>query len=229
MNNPAVFKLLCLRHGKTNYTDVFPDLTIAGVAHVRKVAEEIVVPWMQKDRVNLSTVMITTSPAARALGTAAHIANVIGHQVIFLPERKIGPMEKRDVARAALVYEALSAGKRYVSYEKEPAFQDPMVFETPSEVRARWYAFFADYLDQALLAGKRHAILVSHYEVLCNLVFDLFGIEATEETELRHAEPIFLSVSSRNTEQAVTISGTFREKEAHAVFDLRDRSFKHLL
>lgn len=222
----AVLELLCLRHGKTNYTEVFPDLTPEGITHVRKVAKDMVTPWVQKHQINPETLKICTSSAARAYGTAGYIASMIGYEGNFIPRCEIGPMERRDPIRAALVYEALRAGKQYVSYEREQAFQDPTIFETPREVRSRWYAFLAHYAKHALHTRPRHAILVSHYEVLSNLVLDLFGIEATQETELQHAEPIFLSVFPHDTDHRVMLSGSFRGKEAFAVFDLCDHSLQ---
>jgi broad specificity phosphatase PhoE len=176
---------------------------------------------------DLRALKIYTSPAARAYGTAGNIAEIIKHQGILVPTNEIGPMEQRDSDRATLVYEKLRAGSEYVSYEQEPAFLDSTIFEPPTEVRARWYRFLAAHLCRALHSGPRHAILVSHYEVLSNLVRDVFGIEATQATELQHAEPIYLSVSQYdNASGLVVITGKFRDQEAVATFDLFDHSIE---
>lgn len=219
MNQSTNLEILCLRHGKTNYTGKPRDLTPEGEAHVRQVAEDSVLPWVRRHSVNLRDLSIYSSPAPRAHFTATCVAEVILHEGSLLPRVEMGPTTQRDAARAALVYADLRAGKRHVSYETEPAFQDPTIFETPAEVRARWYAFFANYVKQAYVHGPRHSILVSHYEVLCNLVHDLFGIVATEATELLHAEPIFLSVSDYGWCGIVTVTGQFRGQEARAVFN----------
>ncbi|OGZ05835.1 MAG: hypothetical protein A2845_03455 [Candidatus Lloydbacteria bacterium RIFCSPHIGHO2_01_FULL_49_22] len=229
MNHIPDLEILCLRHGKTNYTEKFPDLTPDGILHVRKVATETVLPWILKHGINPRVLGIVASPAPRALGTAANVAEVIGYQGKILPQGEIGPMARRDSVRAALVYRDLRAGKQYVSYETDPAFRDRTIFETPPEVRARWYAFLADYIRCARIHGPRHMIFVSHYEVLCNIVHDLFGIVASEPAELRHAEPIFLSVSDYAPSVSVIISGQFRGKEALGVLDLWDHSFERRL
>lgn len=222
----SVFEILCLRHGKTNYTGIFPDLTPDGEAEVRQVAKDSVLPWVQKHNIDLRELYIASSPAPRAHGTAAVVAEVIKHQGSLIPRIEIGSLVWRDYKRAFAACNGLS-GKGYINYETEPVFADPTIFETPSEVRTRWYAFLSRYISDAFHLNRRHTILVSHYEVLCNLVHDLFGVVASEETALRHVEPIFLSVSLCDPTGLVLISGTFRGKEAIVVFDLLDHSIEH--
>jgi phosphohistidine phosphatase SixA len=230
-NKPRDLQILCLRHGKTHYTGQPRDLTPEGEAHVRQVAKDVVLPWMDTHRIDARNLKIRSSSAPRAHFTAWSVSDVIQEEKrmlpTLLPQQDIGPTVQRDKVRAAQVYESLRAGQRHVSYEQEPDFQDPTIFETPREVRARWYAFLARYI---MYNFDDHAIFVSHYEVLCNLVHDLFGIVATKETELRHAEPIYLSVSEYDADSGlVMLSGKFRGQSAMAVFCLWDESIERRL
>jgi hypothetical protein len=136
----------------------------------------------------------------------------------------LGPVVRRDEERARKVYADLGAGNRHVSYENEPDFQNPKIFEPPMEVRARWYDDLARYI---MYHSAHPAIFVSHYEVLCNLVHDVFGIVATKETELRHAEPIYLTISEFDRESGlVLIAGKFRDKASEAIFNLWECSIE---
>lgn len=223
MNKLSSIEIVCVRHGKTNYTGQPLDLTPEGKAHVCQVAIDKILPWVKKNNVDLRELEILSSPAPRAHYTAWLIGDAIGHQGSLLPKTQLGPMDRRDAIRAAEVYRQLGAGSCHVSYETDPVFQDPTIFETPTEVRTRWYAFLAEYINHE----NQPAIFVSHYEVLCNIVYDVFGIKATQKTELQHAEPIYLSVSPfPNSNTYVAIDGQFRDKKAVVLFNLFDHSIE---
>ncbi len=183
---------------------------------------------MQKHNINLHELEIISSPAPRAQGTAAVVAEVIGHLGPLLLLDEIASLTWRDQERALAACKGLS-GKGYINYETEPIFADPTIFETPDEVRIRWYAFLAKYIRYAFLSNQRYASLVSHYEVFCPVVLDLFGIVASEETALQYAEPILLSISGFCSNGLVLISGNFRGQEALAEFDLFDHSIERRL
>ncbi|KKW36960.1 MAG: hypothetical protein UY81_C0008G0012 [Candidatus Giovannonibacteria bacterium GW2011_GWA2_53_7] len=217
MDQPFVSHILCLRHGKTRYTGVFPDLTEEGGAHIQQVAHAFVKPWMIEHKIDRSTLEIVSSPAPRAQGTADVVTRVVGHIPVVVC-KNLGAMEWRDGARARAALEAFN-GKGYVDYETEPVFGDATIFETREEVRDRWYTFLAGYIRSVWLSkSPQHAIMVSHYEVLQNVVYDLFGIVASAETALQHGEPILLSVSFDDLGRA-TVSGRFRDVTAIALFD----------
>lgn len=223
MDRSSVLEILCLRHGKTNYTNGEKDLTPEGESHVRQVGKDIVLPWILENHRHGGCLNVLSSPAPRAQYTAQCLLESVGYTDGFLIEHQIGPTLWRDPKRALAACNGLS-GKGYINYETEPVFADPEVFEPPHAVRERWYAFLASYIWRSHLSlpngSRQYALFVSHYEVLCNLVFDLFNISATRETELRHAEPIYLSISPPGVGGWVRIVGTFRDQKASANFNL---------
>ena len=77
-------RAIFLRHGQTEYTDVFPDLTNKGVETVTNSANSI--ECFLKGN---SNVVIVTSPAARAQGSASIIAKIIGHRGKIINEPAI--------------------------------------------------------------------------------------------------------------------------------------------
>jgi broad specificity phosphatase PhoE len=196
------------------------DLTSEGEAHIREVASDHVVKWIFKYAIDLPQLAIISSPSPRAQYTASLVAEVLAYKASVVIHDELQPMIRRDPDRVLAAYKGLS-GKGYIDYEKEPVFADPTIFETPAEVRERWYSFFGEYISSAF-EGKsaQSTILVSHYELFCNVVNDIFGIAPSEGTALQHGEPISLSVYPTDHKERVNIFGLFRGKITTVNFDL---------
>lgn len=212
--------MLCVRHSKTNYTEVFPDLTVEGIKHVRNFTNPRVKHWMTEHDIEPAKLDVISSPAQRARGTAALITSAIDPNILVTAQNGIDAMKWRDKERCFDACKGL-LGKGYIDYETESIFADPKLFETPDEVRVRWYTFFSRYIKTAMDSeSPRPVILVSHYEVLCNITRDLFGIIASKETALGHGECIALSIYSSRNPHEVYLSGVFRGHEVDMIFDL---------
>ena len=216
--------MLCLRHGHTHYTGKFPDLTEQGLAQAVRAANVDVAYWMRSNKVAPGSLDIISSPAPRAHGTAHTVAQVARLPNPIQLEKQLDQMAWRDPVRCK---EALGgfAGKGYIDYETEPVFADETMFETPSEMRVRWFTYLARHIDRAA-KGKvsRFALLTSHYEVFCHIVAGLFGVTASAETALKYVEPIELAVFEMGAEKYY-VAGIFRDMSRAAVFDLADLSF----
>lgn len=224
MQQEPILRMLCLRHGDTRYTGVFPDLTEHGLAQAVRAANVDVVHWMRKHKVDATALDIISSPAPRAHGTAHTVAQVARLPNPIQLEKRLDQMAWRDPVRCK---EALGgfAGKGYIDYETEPAFADETMFETPSEMRVRWFTFFAHHIDRAAKQKvSGYCLLTSHYEVFCHIVAGLFGITASAETALKHVEPIELTIFEMGAEKYY-VTGIFRDMNRSAVFDLADLSF----
>ena len=229
MSTPKLLlRILLFRHGRTKYlgNGSFPDLTPEGIAQADEMTQTRIIPWLSKHEVRLENLLFLTSPAPRAHGTAWMVAREIGylhpHRLQF-PDG-LAPMFWRDPVKAQEMLLPFR-GRSYVDYETELAFQDADVFETPGEVRARWYAFFADLIRQRIRSPNsrfQNVFISSHYEVLCNVTHDLFGIVASAHTALQHTEPIMLTISEGSYRDEVYITGEFRGRHTDvAIFNLR--------
>lgn len=223
-HQPSVLQILCLRHGETKYTGQPNDLTPEGELHVRQVAGSLVSSWVRVSQIAHHDLVIMSSPAPRARYTAEVVAEVLGYKGPVRIRNGLQPMIWRDHDRALAVCKGLS-GKGYIDYETEPAFADSTIFETPDEVQKRWYAFFSEYIRFALAFGPKQVICVSHYEVFCNIVRDIFGIVATETTALQYAEPIYVYVITTADVDKVVVVGGFRHQVAAVQFHLPTCSF----
>lgn len=220
MSHTNILRILCVRHGKTNYTGVFPDLTAEGIKHIQNTTNEFVQKWMAEHHIGRNKLGIMSSPSPRARGTAGVITSAINPLLPITNCVGIDAMKWRDHERCLAACSGF-AGKGYIDYETEPVFANGELFETPTEIRTRWYTFLARYIHAAMNKElPRMVIFVSHYEVLSNITRDLFEVTPSEETALKHGETIALSVYPSSNKEYVYLSGTFRDQEVDAVFDL---------
>ncbi len=225
MQTQTLLETLLIRHGESKYTGKGLDLTPEGVKQAKTTAKEHVATWLTRRGITEQELVISSSPAPRARGTALLIRKHVPIKKRLQVVPALGPMAWRNPEECIKALKGLS-GRGYIDYETEPIFADPKLFETPSEMSVRWYTFFADLIRKAQL-GKvlRHRMLFSHYEVFCHVVFDLFGIVASEATALKNAEPISLSVEAGGDPRYVVVTGWFRGKMARNVFDLANCRF----
>lgn len=214
-------RILCLRHGETNYTDVFPDLTPIGESRVREVATDLAESWVKKHKIQPSQLAILSSPKTRAHGTAAIIAQTLGHHADMIIIRKeLDAMKWLDPARALSACKGLH-GKGYINYETEQVFADPAIFESQDQIRGRWYAFLSEYISAALAQNAaQYTIMVSHYELFCNITKDIFGIVASESSALKNVEPIHLTALAVGSKDEVILYGAFRGEMCFSEFNL---------
>ncbi len=215
---------MCIRHGKTEYTGKFPDLTDQGKADAKRIALVEVQYWMRKKHIAPNALRISSSPSARAHGTAEIIAEAIRHPNGIFLEKEIDQMAWRNEAAARNALKGF-AGRGYIDYETEPVFADPTVFETPNEMRTRWYNFLTSYIQKSEKREfTQYGLVISHYEVFCHLTRELFGITASASTALKHVEPIELSIT-RIENELYSVVGNFRTIESMKAFSTTLQSF----
>lgn len=227
MSSQIIIDIMALRHGKTDYTEKGLDLTEEGEAHSRQVAKQNVLPWLHTLQVRCEDLSIITSPAARAKGTGTVISEVVGNDGGIFVYDILKPMAWRDSIRARAILGAMKARGGYIDYETEACFADPSIFETHDEVKARWHKFFALYITSiSHRTDMRQAtVLVAHYELLCNITHDLFGIVSSEAMALQHTEPISLTLHLTDDANQVLVEGKFRDMANFRLFDMTARQF----
>lgn len=227
MNSQLIIDITLLRHGRTDYTEKGLDLTDEGEAHSRQVAEKSVLPWLDVLQVRRQDLSIITSPAARAKGTGTVISQVVGNDRGIVVYEVLKPMAWRDPVRALAILGDMKKRGGYIDYETEKCFADSSIFETHKEVKERWHKFFAQYITSLTHRTEmcRATVLVAHYELLCNVVHDLFGVVSSEATALQHTEPIFLSLHRTDDANLILVEGKFRDMANFRLFDLNHRRF----
>lgn len=203
--------LIFVRHGATQYTGTYPDLTEKGEKDAHSAARHIESALLEYQNCQL---ILHSSPQARALGTADILKNDLKEKfsvpfhVSVLSE--LDAVQIRDPERAQAVYTTLGSGG-YIDYEGADQFEDPTMFEPRSEVRARFFRFLIGRIRQ-ISRENTIEVFVGHYELFCNLVAEICHIEATESTSLQHCEPIFVLVKCTDAPTAYSIECHFRGK-----------------
>lgn len=222
--------VIFLRHGQTDYTDVFPDLTKEGIETIAKSAK-LINPFVA----NYQNVVIIASPLARAQGSAAVIAKVLGYKdkIRLEPNIQAAIVKDKDRQKAkALFYEHVSNGgirALSVAYGKDPRYEDGKVIEPRSEVRKRFLGYFSKLVRRLFISQQLPLCLihVSHYETIYHLVETLFELDYEKDEPLGHGEIIVISIYDIGIENIVEIEVTFREKTVRKkFFDYKNKEIR---
>ena len=220
--------VIFLRHGQTNYTDVFPDLTDEGVKTIARSAE-LLRPFLDY----YQNVIIIASPMARAHGSAAVIAKVLGYKDKIRLEPNIqGAVVKDRQEAKALFYEHVSNGgirALSVAYGTDPRYEDGKVIEPRSEVRKRFLGYLSRLARRMFIAPSLPLCLihVSHYETIYHIVESLFSLDYEKDEPLGHGEIIVILIYDIGISNVVELEVTFREKTIKKKFlDYKTKEIK---
>lgn len=224
MQQEPILRTQYLRHGHTKYTGAGLDLTVEGIAQAIRAANVDVAYWMRHNKIAPRSLLIMSSPAARAYGTADTIVKTLRLPGEIIIDPDLSPMTWRDPERCKAALGGL-AGRGYIDYETEPIFGDPSLFETQEEMRKRAFKRFARRIREARDTGRpQYELSFSHYEVFCHYVAALFDIVASESTALRYAEPIELTVFDVSTDSCLVLS-EFRKQTSWLTFNIAEETF----
>jgi|GEM_PF-1691177 broad specificity phosphatase PhoE len=210
MLSPASCKIVLLRHGQTDYTDQFPDITSEGKRSLEQAAELI------SEFAKGLRVKFYSSPKVRTLGSAACLMEVFGLcdvDLIRAPHISACEMRCREEVMA-LVNRCVSPTNPQAveeAYWTDERFNDPRIIEPRMQIRERFYEF----LDRLIHVGLVNAVpscyvVLSHVEVLGHLVQDVQAlIDADINPVIPHATPIFLTVLQEDVRSPVLIDFEF--------------------
>ncbi len=195
--------LLFLRHGKTNYTGIFPDLTDDGKEEISKAADEIL--EIVKD---MKSVRIVSSQLPRALGTAGIIAKRLQYADKDIDqELAIRCMDFLNNELATALWSGFASARDVDrAYKHDLRFESGEAVEKRSAIQQRFNEYLEDLFAQ-FIADKLADVTIhsSHYEVLWNLA-DVFGFEEP----LIHGELIRMDLTNSSRENHICIRITFR-------------------
>jgi len=218
MKRKMIGRAVFLRHGESDYTDIFPDLTKAGKKTILRSADAI-----KTIAGSPLQVSIASSPAVRAMGSAFIISGVLG----FAEEAKqiplLGPVGLRDEIKAkSLFFEFVANGGMKglcASYGTDPRCEDGLIVEPRSEVQKRFYKYLGMFARSLLASDSKNSFVVhvSHYEVLYHLVETVFWLDYEDDPPLGHGEIILISFYDTGHEEWVEMDIIFRRKTAKQV------------
>lgn len=232
-NEPKLIgRITLLRHGQTEYTNVYPDLTEEGQETVRKAAEQIAKNLSEDEKV-----FLMASDKARAQGTAGIIKEVLEHDDEIRTIPGITSMAMRNPERAMEeINEFLSnGGVKAVdyAYTHDPRFDNAEVWEPRDEIQKR----FLRNIEHSIRVFKRvakhdnlprpHLIAVTHFEVLSPFLSQIFDLNHPEDPTLKNAEPVEIYVKDPSSENensdVVLLEISFRGITKTVGFDRSNR------
>lgn len=212
MDRRFIGRAIFLRHGQTDYTETFPDLTEEGKQTIVSSANKM--KYIVKTHRNI---MIVSSSRSRALGSSFIIAEVLGYKGEIKKEPNISLAAIRDKERfKAIIAEFEPQGGVAavdLAYTHDPRYEDGEILEPRSEVRKRFYKYLAGLVRQLITCPLILCIIhVSHYEVLYHFVEFLFKLDYTRDQTLAHGEIIDVSFYDIGNNDMVEMDVKFRGK-----------------
>lgn len=212
--------LIFLRHGDTEYTEKFPDLTEKG----KRQAEEAVLKIKEIIKEEApNEIYLTSSTRQRAKGVASIIAKHIPCTVCP-DEDLIRDMDLYDKEEVLEYWNSfgshIEAAKRYPT---DPWFESGEHAERRTDIEGRFISYLtillSQYEDGSLPDVSIH---VSHFEVLWKLIEKFYLQEP-----LGHCEPIVIQISEE--EKDVDICTYFRGSSfsytVNSVYEFLERQF----
>ena len=221
MSKVFLGRAIFLRHGQTEYTDVFPDLTEQGMETIKRSARSIKPIAEEHQRIS-----IVASPLARAQGSAAIIANELEYKGEIREEPAITAAILKKILQAkALFNEYMSNGGMRalaIAYGIDPRYENGQVIEPRSRIRKRFFEYFTNMIRSLVTTAQLPPCLihVSHYEVLYHFVERLFELDYEKDEPLDYGEIIVISIFDIGIKNTVEIEVTFRKKT------IKDISFR---
>lgn len=229
-------KISIMRHGATNYTNEFPDLTERGIEQVRERGREL----KEKIKPEKEDILYAASPAVRAQGTMSFILEELDEKeadVKVLDSTR--PVKIRNFERAKEMVGEVMQGTNDTSkfdkaYATDKIFENtPDVWQPKSEVEERFYRGL-EYLIRSLLKYREnpkegkipHLVAVSHFEFLNHFVMEVFGLDPEKDDLLGFAEMIEMEIMEPSSDEPdnVPIKVTFRGQSKNVVFDRKNRT-----
>lgn len=241
--NQLVGKLTLVRHGDTEYTNQYPDLTDEGKWKLVRTGRSL------KEIIDEKTedVLFVHSPSVRAKASMAFLLKGMG---------KIEGTSEADVATVARPVNALrSVGfidrekamelvaqhmgtdtptlKHNREFDRIYALHDDFETSPHWEARSRVMRRGSRILQQAITMlvnnytvperdKTAHIVAVSHFEVLNDLAVKIHGLDMENDPLFARGERIAIAIKTDGDDmEKVLLAATFRGKEAHAWFSLK--------
>ena len=227
-------KVTFMRHGDTEYTEQYPDLTELGIQQVTAGAKDL---NTKIDR-EKEDVFIASSPKVRAQGTADIVKREleIGDVRIVKAMRSV---EARNWEEALKMVNEIIGPEKDVkkmdrAYAHDAAFEERVdVWEPRSDVEKRFFRGFAhltrifERYERENLGKIPHFIGVSHFETLNHLAGTIFNIRGPEADTLNFAEKIEITVLKREEgSRYLPLLVTYRGETKEVVLDRDTRTLE---
>lgn len=207
--NP-LFSGVFLRHGQTEYTEIFPDLTEHGKRTIEKSARQIANLGITEK------VHIFSSDRARTRGTAEIIRDILQLPEAVQIEPSLTAMQIIEPEKAQTLIQIMAENNGTKNIDKlyilSDMFEDGICFESRTAIKQRFLLYLQDFCTKMAVgkAEKAYYIFVSHYELLIHLFQALYPEIFYEAATLRNGELFHISVFTTKDSGIFRIESRFR-------------------
>lgn len=225
-----LFKVTLMRHEKPFYKNEGHDLTPEGVEGAIQTGKKI----KEEGRISENDeVFLIHSPARRAKGTLDFVAQNAGLEDKSVTE--VNQIRESDKPQWEELLKIFNEGGKDMekfaeAHYKDPTFEDrPDIIEPRSDRKERLYRAF-EYLirwfDKHPQGDKTpHIIAVSHFEVITNIIDDVFGIENIGKYNAPgFGEIVYIEAYDSGDKDKVKLKVTYNEHSKEVNFDRKTRS-----
>lgn len=227
-----------MRHGETEYTEEYPDLTELGKEQIAESARKI------KEEVGPNEdVLIASSPATRARGSADIIKRELGVEAENRILKSIRPIKIKDLEEGRETFaefwgpgglrrEDLPKWDKF--YATDPRFENRPKVQEPRSTAEKRSLRGLDYLIGFMSRYRAshpdripRLVAVSHFEFLNHLVRKPFSLDKDNIDELKFGEPIEITLLKSKENDAevgkIPMLITFRGQTKRFIFDRKKR------
>lgn len=224
-----LFKLTLIRHEEPVYKDIGHDLTDAGVAKAIATGERF------KNEEHFGEddeLYLLHSPRARAKGTLLFVAEGAGLKDKEM--RSINQLRSTDFHNMEGIKEHFKSldfdpEKLAIDHYTNPLFQNnPEIVEPNHHKKERLYRSM-EYLIRFALKHQEdktpHVVAVSHYEIITNIIDDVFGIENIGKFNApSFGESVFVEAFETKEKDKVKLKVKYLQFTKEVLFDRNKRS-----
>lgn len=228
-----LFKLTLMRHEEPHYKDIGHDLTDKGVAGAIATGERF------KEEGHLSAedeLYLLHSPKARTKGTLEFVAEGAGLKgKVMRPIQQMSSTVYHDREKVMdhlknLGFEPEALAKDH--YES-PLFRDhPEIVETNAHKKERLYRSMEYLIRFALKHNDEktpHVLSVSHFEIITNIVDDVFGIENVGKYNApSFGESVLIEAKETDDKDKILLKVKYLQFVKEVMFDRSTRSIQIL-
>src|SRR3989344_1414895 len=226
-------KISIMRHGATEYTEQYPDLTDLGAEQITIQAKKL----KEKIDQEKEDVFIASSPAARARGSADIVRTELGGRETRVMRSMRGVQIRNREEAMRMIQEIIGPDKDVKkmdrAYAHDPQFEERVdVWEPRSNIEKRFFNGFEHLVrvfnkyNETNSQKIAHFVGVSHFELLNHLVKRVFHLDSPEADQLNFGEMIEMTVLGAREEHHIPILITFRGKTKEIVFDRNTKAIE---
>lgn len=229
-------KVSIMRHGQTEYTEQYPDITEFGAQQIGEQGTKL----KEKIDTEKEEVTIATSPSVRARGSGDVLKEKLGIEEARVMKALRG-VQIRDHAEALKMVNEIIGPERDISkmdqaYAHDDAFEQRVeVWEPRSQVEKRFFRGI-EYITRAFsrygaVESNKipHLVGVSHFEFLNHIATKVFNLDEKQQDQLKFGEMVemtFLKKGNEEDKKRVPILITFRGETKEIVFNRETRAIE---